>query len=738
MKKYTQHIYYSMPVQLFLLHFRKYQVLLLVWFILYSTINGDFFKTFGVKALFFIPEYNGQNSFLGVFLVGVAWGMYMVSWNITTFILHSKRFNFLVTTTHPFLKYCINNSLLPLIFTIFYFVRLYQFGTEEELKGSLNIYADMGGILLGFAFLVLISFAYFFTAGRTIDRSLPQRKDIPSSTFLPKQLREEARNGVLVKYFIGDDMKFTRVSSRNYVSQSYVDDVFRRHHISTLVVLVLGFFFLAIVGFFLDNPVLELPAAASIILFFALLIATMGALSYFLQSWSLPFAIVLLLIINFLLFHEVIDTRNKAYGLNYTNKKERPLYNKASLHALSTPQIIEADKANMTGILNNWKARQNEAKPLMIFINVSGGGLRSAAFTMNSLMQLDSLTNGELMKHCVMMSGASGGMIAATYYRELYRKQKDSLYSSVRFRKEVTDAVTGDLLNPIFTSLVTRDLLFNRQEFTSGKFKYLKDRGYAFERKLAKNTQGLLNTTLAATKKDEVEATVPMLMFNAVINSDGRKLIISTQPVSFLMKPAETNNDPTIGADAVDFTAMFREQNAMDLKLVTALRMNASFPYVLPNVWLPSDPVIDVMDAGLRDNYGPETTMRFIDQFRDWIAANTGGVLIIQLRDNMNDNWQQLTETKNIGDVMLSPGTMLQKNWGKIQQYFMTDQYYYLKSNSPFPLQRIEVMYIASNKEKQAAMSLHLSANDERDVVNSFYHPQNRAAIDSIRKALGR
>ncbi len=40
------------------------------------------------------------------------------------------------------------------------------------------------------------------------------------------------------------------------------------------------------------------------------------------------------------------------------------------------------------------------------------------------------------------------------------------------------------------------------------------------------------------------------------------------------------------------------------MRLLTALRINATFPYVLPNVWLPSKPVIDVMDAGLRDNYG--------------------------------------------------------------------------------------------------------------------------------------
>ena len=73
----------------------------------------------------------------------------------------------------------------------------------------------------------------------------------------------------------------------------------------------------------------------------------------------------------------------------------------------------------------------------------------------------------------------------------------------------------------------------------------------------------------------------------------------------------------------------FAKQDPYSIRMLTALRMNATFPIVLPNVWLPSEPVIDVMDAGLRDNYGQETTLRFLSSFDDWIKENTSGVLII-------------------------------------------------------------------------------------------------------------
>src|SRR5207253_3553786 len=118
-----------------------------------------------------------------------------------------------------------------------------------------------------------------------------------------------------------------------------------------------------------------------------------------------------------------IDPRNKAYGLNYWNKEERPSYTKEGLLALCNAKDVEADKENMIGILNAWKQKQGTSKPLLVFLNTSGGGHRSATFTFNVLQLLDSLTHGEIMKKTFLINGASGGMIGATYFRELYRQK---------------------------------------------------------------------------------------------------------------------------------------------------------------------------------------------------------------------------------------------------------------------------------------------------------------------------
>ncbi|MEO7443968.1 MAG: hypothetical protein ABIT96_08635, partial [Ferruginibacter sp.] len=545
--------------------------------------------------------------------------------------------------------------------------------------------------------------------------------------------RESAQDdfGLKVNNYFTGRLKLKKPRRVSHYRQDFIDVIFKRHHLAAIASMMLAFFFLVGVGFLLDNKYFEMPAAASILIFFALMIAFMGALTYFLQSWSLLAAIAILWGMNVLFKNDIIDPRNKAYGLNYNNVEERPAYNKAALQQLCSPGAIEKDREHMLGILESWKNKQTEARPKMIFINVSGGGLRSAAFTMNALQQMDSISGGNLMKHTFLISGASGGMLAAAYYRELYRRHLEDSSLDIH-NKAYTDNIAGDLLNPVFSSMIARDLFAPGQKFTVGPYRYVKDRGYAFEKKLSANTNGLLNIQLKDVAADEATARIPLIIFNAVIKSDGRKLVIGTQPMRFMMKPYSQRADSAYSPDAIDFGSLFARQEPLNLRLLTALRMNATFPYVLPNVWLPSMPVADVMDAGLRDNYGQETTLRFIDNFREWIQQNTSGVIILQLRDRLNDNWQQPFETHSLGDMVITPATMLQHNWYKLQDYFQADQFSYFKSGMDSTLNKITIMYYPEKEDKTAALNFHLSAREKRDVVQSFYHPYNVKAMQQI------
>ena len=738
MKQLLNNVFYSFPVQLFILHFRKNQVLLVFWYLLGSTVNSGFLKTFGADALFFAPEYLGKVNALSAAIVGVSLGIFITSWNVTTFILHSKRCKFLATTSKPFLKYCINNAVLPLLFIIFYFVRLIPFNKYKELMGAGEIAAIMAGVLGGFILLLFVSFIYFFHAEKTILRSVAPIVGNPrqfKEDYHPAVNPQQEGFGMKVGYYFTGRFRLRKARNVSHYSQDFLDMIFKRHHFAAIASIMLAFVFLAVVGFFLDDKIFQVPAAASIFIFFAVMTAVIGALAYFLQSWSLPFVIVLIFFIDILYNKDIIDPRNKAYGLNYTNKTERPVYDKQSLQQLCTPEKTAADKANMLTILENWKKKQTTAKPVMIFINVSGGGLRSGTFVMNTLQHLDSITNGRLMQQTMLISGASGGMLAATYYRELYRSKVKGQPINLSDHR-YTDNIAQDLLNPVFSSMIARDIFSPVQKFTVGEYKYIKDRGYAFEQKLNENSEGLLNTQIKDYTTDEKLATIPLMVFNSTISRDGRQMIVSSQPMSFMMKPFLYTGDTTTSPDAVDFTAFFAKQNPMNLRLLTALRMNATFPYVLPNVWLPTEPVIDVMDAGLRDNFGQETTLRFIENFKDWIQQNTGGVIVLQLRDRKNDNWQQPFESGSITDVIIKPATMLQHNWYKLQDYGETNQYSYLHDGLDSVLHRISFMYVPEKEDKGAALNFHLTAQEKKDVMESFNNSYNQASLKKVLELL--
>ena len=733
---FLRNIYYSFPVQLFILHFKRYQALLIFWYILFSTITGHFMKIYGADALFLAPEYLGKVNAVSAAIVGMAAAIFIMSWNITTFILHSRRFRFLAAATKPFFKYCINNSIIPLLFLLLYSIEAFQYQTEKELIPAVTYLLTALGFAGGVIFLIAVSFAYFFTADRQIVRtykglpSEPEPSLPPSRDGKPAYITYDRQVG----YYLSGRMRFKRARDVRHYGEEFLNMIFKRHHFAAIISIILAFVFMIFVGFFLDHKVLQFPAAASIIIFFALMIALVGALTYFLQNWSILFLIGVFIVLNVLYQYDIIDPRNKAYGVNYNNSESRPNYDAATLEALCSPSKLEADKKKMITILEAWKQKQSEAKPVMIFLNFSGGGVRSASFAMNVLQQLDSVTNGSLLRRTFLISGASGGMLSAAYFRELYREKIHGVPLNLNNPRYQND-ISGDLLNPTFSSMIARDLLSPAQHFTFNNYRYVKDRGYAFEQKLNDNTEGVLDRPVGDYKNDEEKANIPLMIFNSVITRDGRKLMISTQPVSFLMKPGFVETDSSIaGTDAVDFGALFKQQDALNIRVLTALRMNATFPYVLPSVWLPSKPIIDAMDAGVRDNYGQETTLRFLNVFHEWINKNTSGVLIIQVRDRNRGGWEQPFESPDITGMLTKPATVIQNNWYKLQDYFQNDQISYAKYFLDSNFHRIAFMYIPETPDKGAPLNFHLTASEQKEVLLSLKRTNNLEAFAAVKK----
>lgn len=735
MKKFFSGFFYSLPIQLFLLHFRRYQVLLIFWYVLFATVNGDFLQPYGADSLYLAPEYWGSVNGWSMAITGFTIGIFIMSWNITTFILHTRHIRFLATTAQPFLKYCINNSLLPVLFLIFYFTKVINYDLYEELMPSASILGLAGSCLLGVILAILIAISYFYGADKTIYRRMAAIITKANENYTTAVLKNPlpiTKGEIKVNWFLSAKLGLRKPRDVRHYSDDFLNSIFKRHHLAAVLAVLLAFLFLVGMGYLSDSTVFQIPAAASSTIFFAILIGVAGAFSLFLKSWSIPAVIVLYLIINWLNSSGIIDIRNRAYGLNYDKKITAPAYTKEALEAMASTANMQADQTAFIQTLNNWKARQKEEKPVMFLITASGGGNRSATFTMDVLQQMDSLTGGQLMPHTMLITGASGGMLGAAYFRALYWEKVQGKPIDLQDKRYSND-ISRDLLNPLFSSFITRDIMGPASKFTKNGYEYVKDRAYAFEQKLDYNTHGILNKKLGDYKNAEATAQIPTILFNSVISRDGRKMIISTQPQRYLMQAGfDTTRIPAKEVDALDFVSFFKNQNPLNLSVLTALRMNATFPYVLPNVWLPSEPVIDVMDAGIRDNFGQESAFRFINTFKTWLQQNTSKVVLVQIRDRQAGDWDRPFEINSLSGFITKPLLLLQYNWFRLQTYYQLDQLDYLSEGFGPQLHRLSFQYVPLKKDAAASLSFHLTASEKKDIAAALNNTTNKEAFKKL------
>jgi hypothetical protein len=588
---------------------------------------------------------------------------------------------------------------------------------------------------------LFISFTYFFSANRTILKSI-QREMGGTRKLLQQIMTKEKQSddyALKVDNYLNAFIHSRRARNVDHYNKHFLDVVFRRHHFAAMLTLVFAFIFLVIMSYLTIYPAFRIPAAASILIFFSVLIGISGAFAYLMGTWTIPVLVIVILLLNLAIKKDIIDTRSKAYGLDYRHRDERPEYSFRYLDSLFTPQLARQDEQGTLQMLDRWKNKfPAGTKPKMVIINVSGGGSRSATWCMDVLQHADSLLGGKLMPHTVLMTGASGGMIAATYFRELYLEKLEGKNIDL-YDNRYVENVSRDLLNSVFSSFAINDFFTPFQRFRLDSNSYSKDRGYAFERQLNINTEDALDKTLADYKKPVEGALIPMIIFNPTITADGRKLLICSQPVSYMTWPQYMHPKRSVrDVDGVDFCRYFARQNPEQLRITSALRMNATFPYVLPNVYLPTYPIIDVMDAGLRDNYGQETSLRFLHVFRNWINRNTSGVVFIQIRDSRKNEVVPIEKQKDLSDMILEPLFAIQRNWSAYQDFEHDDLTAYAEHFFRVPFERIIFQYVPKKGNEVAALNWHLTGLEKADINHSLFDATNRSAFRYLIKTMNR
>lgn len=289
------------------------------------------------------------------------------------------------------------------------------------------------------------------------------------------------------------------------------------------------------------------------------------------------------------------------------------------------------------------------------------------------------------------------------------------------------------MLNAVSFSFVVNDLLIPWQRFRVGDNQYRKDRGYMWEQQLNENTKGVLDKSITDYADAEKLGLIPMMVFTPTIIDDGRKLNVAAQPVAYLDRPSDFANDKKeLKTDAIDLQNFFSNQDADQLQFTTAIRMNATFPYIMPNVFMPTTPEIQTMDAGLRDNFGLETSMRYLDVFKEWINENVGAVVIVQMRDMKKNIAPKVSVHQSLMSKIIDPISSIYINWSDYQDFHFDEQINNASSWLKPDLDIITFEYTPSESNSAASMTWHLTTKEKLDVVNAIKNLHNQTELKKI------
>jgi hypothetical protein len=498
---------------------------------------------------------------------------------------------------------------------------------------------------------------------------------------------------------------------------------------------------LVIVGLGLmeEKPIFQIPAGGSILLLMAVFLMLTAAFTFWLRR--LGPVILLLLIGGYFALNQFQFNRFRHPALGMVYEGDLAEYSPEAIYKVQGKSQIEGDRSETIKILERWKSDyelyHGKAKlPKIVFLAVSGGGLRSSYFSFRVMQILDQLTNGKFMDQTRLITGASGGMIGAAYFRELYLRRKLGQIDQIS-DPAIGKRLSKDMLNRVAFKIVAGIFLPSLKERV-GSFYYHSDRGYSFDAQLAENLPEFKNRRLGDYSSLEEYAIIPMMMFTPIVVNDGRTLYLSSTHMSYMTRNLGEADSLAEGFTGIEFRRFFEKQWSDSLLFTTALRMNASFPFITPYIQLPSNPPMQLIDAGVADNYGIQNAVKFMYVFRDWLNEHTSGVLLLQIRDSKKPTYEvPKYHPKTLLEEFLDPISATYSSFSNSKEMTNDDYLNFATSWLGAKLKYIEMEYAPPDSAGiRASLSWRLTDKEIEGIERALLLEENQASIREVMEYL--
>jgi hypothetical protein len=361
-RQWVRRIIYFFPIQLLLLHLKKNHLLLLAWIVLFGYITENIGVKYGIPYLFLFPEYFGRVNFLSYAITGFALGGFITAFNLYSYAMHGYRFPFIATIARPFLKFNVNNAVLPVAFTLTFLWYSASFQSSRELLPASTIAWHLTGFLFGITLFQCLALAYFTRTNTDVIKLLgnePPPPDAPTEPLVeligPKHdepprggaekrqatrwLRRQQRSEKWrVETYLTPGLRVKLARSSAHYDRQMQRDVLWQNHINGAIFEILLVTTFLLLGAFSNLAFFAIPAGASAFLLFTVILMIISAIFSWLQGWTGTVIIGTIVLVN-LLSHRTDNFLydNQAYGLDYSAAPAR--YDLPTIAAMATDTV---------------------------------------------------------------------------------------------------------------------------------------------------------------------------------------------------------------------------------------------------------------------------------------------------------------------------------------------------------------------------------------------------------------
>ena len=396
---------------------------------------------------------------------------------------------------------------------------------------------------------------------------------------------------------------------------------------------------------------LDFPALMYLILIIGVVTSLLGGATFYTDYFRVPLLTALIL---FSGFSYLIFNIDHFFELNPVSIKKEHL----------ELRLDDADKfyekiSDFQNPLKNRLARQKKEDKTLVLIAASGGGIQAAGWTAQVLQGLNEQLSNSFTDSIGMISSVSGGSVGNMFFlNELINSKHDGNKNLNQYLETALDNSMTDSLDAVGWGLAYPD--FFRAIGLPFFDRYI-DRASALDKDWEQTMKQKENPpTLQSWREHIWDGDIPIPVFNATLVEDGRRFLIS--PLKFIdvslsqIFVNEKVSPSSPESTALDFYTLFQipkpeqtcngqkkhaPEQIYDLKISTAARLSASFPYVSPLARNDPDNCIKIdqddktfnyhiADGGYFDNAGIHTII-------EWLTKEKNGKPFVEvLRDDLN------------------------------------------------------------------------------------------------------